>query len=235
MAFQDATNCCFNTKLWGSPESPEFWKVPTEKDRDGNTVISTLSFGNVRTRKAMDNLEHLIEICILQDLHQRWKECISNYRSAMKIVRSHDDLDDGDIIQFQRHVDEFYQDWIVLGLGKKGITNYMHLLGSGHVSELLFKWRNLYVHSQKWWEALNSLIKSVYFRRTNRGGGKGLKSKLYSVARWCQRKMLWASGYTFKHMEQEVQRNGWTVSDKFKNHTDGLPEEDLYDLSLIHI
>ena len=126
-------------------------------------------------------------------------------------------------------MDDFYQSWIKLSLGKRGVTNYIHLLGSGHISELLFKWRNLYAHSQQGWEALNSLVKSVYFRRSNRGGGRGLKSKLYAVARWSQRRMLWASGYTFKYMEAEVIRNKWNVFDAFKEHTVGLNDEELYE------
>eukprot|EP00978_Attheya_sp_CCMP212_P027273 scaffold91300_cov34-Attheya_sp.AAC.1 len=46
---------------------------------------------------------------------------------------------------------------------------------------------------------MNNLIKSFWFRRTGRGGaterGKGKKSKLRSVAKWMQRRMMWMGGY----------------------------------------
>ena len=226
--FKNEVNNCFNQQLWGTNDNPGFWDMPTEKDRDGNVVLSTLSFGNVRTRKAIDKVEKLIDVCLLENERSDWKSCIGKYRDAMVIARSHNDLSDDEIILFQRHIDDFYQQWIQVALGKKGITNYIHLLGSGHISEFLFRWRNLYAHSQQGWEALNSLVKSVYFRRTNRGGGKGKKSKLYAVARWCQRRMLWASGYTFEYMEAEVKKHGWTVTNVFTEHTDTLPEDDIY-------
>ena len=171
-----------------------------------------------------------MKICFQsENVQSEWCNCIGSYREAMVIARSHNDLSNDEICSFQKLIDNFYQSWIKLALGKRGMTNYIHLLGSGHISEFLFRWRNLYAHSQQGWEALNSLVKSVYFCRSSRGGGKGLKSKLYAVARWSQRRMLWASGYTFEYMESEVLRNKWTVSDAFKDHTDNLSDEDLYD------
>ena len=52
---------------------------------------------------------------------------------------------------------------------------------------------NLYEHSQQGWEGLNALLKSVFFRRTQRGGGRK-KSRLKPMARWIQRRMLWLIG-----------------------------------------
>ena len=43
------------------------------------------------------------------------------------------------------------------------------------------------------------MIKSFWFRRTGRGGStgarKGKKSKLNSVAKWLQRRMMWVGGW----------------------------------------
>ena len=227
--FEKEVNECFNKVLWGQQNKPALWKMPTEIDKDGNIVLSTLSFGNVRARNAMNDVDSLIDICILQNNRVNWKRCMSDYRDAMEIARSHQDLTDEDIIEFQKYTDDFYQQWLKLGLGKNAVTNYIHLLGSGHIAEFLFRWRNLYAHSQQGWEALNSLVRSVYFRRTNRGGGLGIKSKLYAIARWCQRRMLWASGYTYEYMESEVKKNGWTASHAYDEHLSTLPEEDIFD------
>jgi hypothetical protein len=83
--------------------------------------------------------------------------------------------------------------------GLEGVSNYIHLLGSGHISVYLHEWKNLYRHSQQGWEALNKLIKTFYYRRTQRGGaanqGKGRKSKLLPIARWLQRRAIWLAGY----------------------------------------
>ena len=226
--FTKEVNECFNRTLWGTPTDPGFWEMPTETDKDGNIVLSTLSFGNGRTRNAIQKIEALIDVCLLPGERQDWKVCIGDYRAAINIATRHDDLTDEEIHEFQRHADNFYQLWIKVALGKRGVTNYIHLLGSGHVAEFLFRWRNLYAHSQQGWEALNSLVKSVYRRHTNRGGGTGRKSKLYAVARWCQRRMLWSSGYTFEYMKEQVVKNNWTVSDVFEQHAVDLPDEDVY-------
>eukprot|EP00978_Attheya_sp_CCMP212_P018561 scaffold50946_cov66-Attheya_sp.AAC.1 len=145
---------------------------------------------NDHTVKAIDNMERLINLCIpAKEVKPRrkmlWESCIPKYRKAMLKLRQHADFTDEDIAEdiaeFQHDFDLFFQDWIGL-YGKNGLTNYMHLLSSGHISEYLYKWKNLYVHSQQGWESLNNQFKTMWFRRTGRGGaangGKGPKSKL---------------------------------------------------------
>jgi hypothetical protein len=73
---------------------------------------------------------------------------------------------------------------------REGCTNYTHMLGSGHVADMLFHHRNLYVFSNQGWEALNMLVKQVYFRRTARGGGRQASSRLLPIARWLQRRLV---------------------------------------------
>ena len=67
------------------------------------------------------------------------------------------------------------------------------MIGAGHFLYYLRKWRNLYRYSQHGWEALNSQIKTVYFRRTQHGGHKGgseFNSKVEPIARWVQRSLF---------------------------------------------
>ena len=96
---------------------------------------------------------------------------------------------------YEVHTDKFYQLWIDLH-GRHGMTNYIHMLGSGHMYEYMVRWGNLTKYSQQGWEALNSLIKVFFFKRTNKGGHKsggstGLKSKLVPIARLIQRRLFW--------------------------------------------
>eukprot|EP00978_Attheya_sp_CCMP212_P037724 scaffold180647_cov51-Attheya_sp.AAC.1 len=137
-----------------------------------------------------DNLlEELIEYCIPTEndttlpvephRKERWFHCIPKYRAAMLKLRQHKDFTDDDITTFQNDFDIYFQDWIGLH-GKNGVTNYIHMLSAG-------------------WESLNNLIKSFWFRCTGRGGatgaGKGQKSKLNSVAKWLQHRMMWVGGW----------------------------------------
>jgi hypothetical protein len=57
---------------------------------------------------------------------------------------------------FQTKIDEFFLQYIELsGAGKEEITNYIHMLGSGHISYFMKQHHNLYKFSQQGWESLN--------------------------------------------------------------------------------
>jgi hypothetical protein len=58
------------------------------------------------------------------------------------------------------------------------MTNYLDIIGSGHLTFFSAKYRNLYKYLQQGWESLNQLLKLYYFNNTNHGGtaGNGEKS-----------------------------------------------------------
>jgi len=107
---------------------------------------------------------------------------------------------------FQSHIDAFFILWVDI-TGHEGITNYIHMLAVGHISEYLVYWGNLYDHSQQGWEAFNSLIKTFFFRRTGRGGagnkGRGPKSRLRPIARWLSRRVVWMCGYDYSYIVEQ--------------------------------
>jgi hypothetical protein len=59
------------------------------------------------------------------------------------------------------------------GAGKEGITNYIHMLGRGHISYFMKQHRNLYKFSQQGWEGLNEKFKLIFFNHSQRGGNYG--------------------------------------------------------------
>jgi hypothetical protein len=109
---------------------------------------------------------------------------------------------DEEIDAFGTQCDDFFELWVDL-TGLEGMTNYIHMIGSGHMTYYLREWRNLYRYSQQGWETLNSLLKNIYFRRTQRGGHKGdgqsRNSKLPPIAKWMQRRLYFLSG-RYKHI-----------------------------------
>jgi len=163
--------------------------------------MNTPAFDNNRTRKSINNIDKLLPVCLCEaDDPNSWSTCIADYRAGFKILRQPDDYTDDDVKMFQRKMDDFFQSWIKIGNGAEGITNYIHMLSSGHIAEYMFHWRNLYMHSQQGWEALNALLKVFYFRRTMRGGGKCNKSRLVPIAEWFARRMVWFAGYEYDYM-----------------------------------
>jgi hypothetical protein len=67
------------------------------------------------------------------------------------------------------------------------MTNYFLMIGSSHMTYFLCEWRNHYQYMQMGWEALNSLIKNIYYRRTqwsgHTGDGTRKNSKLVPIAK----------------------------------------------------
>ena len=123
----------------------------------------------------------------------------------MEIARQKKDWNEpAEIAAFQLLVDGRFQDWVKLH-GKAAITNYVHMLASGHVGEYVFHWGNLYEHSQQGWEAFNALVKSFFFRRTAHGGGR-TKSRLRGIARWLQRRAIHVCGYDEPKIKEFIAR-----------------------------
>jgi len=103
---------------------------------------------------------------------------------------------DDNVDNFQCDVDLFFHEWLKL-VGMKGLTNYIFMLGSGHVSFYLHKWRNLYKYSQQGWETLNSMLNSFFFSHTQHGGyksGGGPTSKVDPITLWLQRLLPFCTG-----------------------------------------
>ena len=128
-------------------------------------------------------------------------ECLSDYVRILPLLCSHMDLSTDQLSEFQLNCDLFFVKWVELH-GVEGITNYIHMLGSGHVSEYMQHWGDLFQHSQQGWEAFNSLLKTFYFRRTQRGGytGSTTKTRLKPIAGWLQQRMVWMEGTPYSTM-----------------------------------
>jgi hypothetical protein len=84
------------------------------------------------------------------------------------------------------------------------------MIASGHIADYLYKWKNLYRFSQQGWEAMNSLIKTFFFRRTSHGGGvrgNSKKSRLIPIARWLQRRLIFLCRFSEEDIRQYAEEN----------------------------
>lgn len=187
-----------NESILGTVWDPAQWMCPYDfKEKK----LGPVKFENWRSRLVMENLDAVIEVS-MQDSSRKqdWFSLVPFYIAFMEQIRKKEDWNTHDEMKaFQKNIDEWFQLWIGLH-GANHVTNYMHLLSSGHLTEYVYQWGNLYEHSQQGWEAFNALIKSFFFRRTPRGGGRK-KSRLKPMARWLQRRMLWLCGATKESVE----------------------------------
>ena len=183
---------CMNETILGTVNSPAQWKCPYDYNEG---KLGSITLENWRVRRVMDQLELLVNLSI-PDVNRKtaWDRSLPKYRAVMLQARCKVDWNTPEnIAQFQLLVDEWFQDWIWLH-GQGGITNYIHMLSAGHIADYVFRWGNLYEHSQQGWESFNSLVKSFFFRRTGHGGGIN-RSRLRSIGRWLQRRAIWMCGY----------------------------------------
>ena len=146
------------------------WKLPM---KDGK--LEPVSLGNRSARKIVKNIDQLFDLVFERhppECQRRllFKDCITDkFQCVIESVRKRSDFSDDEIVALQRNIDLFYEAWYEL-CGKDGLTNYIHLLGSGHVMYYLKKYRNLYRFSNQAWERLNNRLKMFYLQKTQRGG-----------------------------------------------------------------
>jgi hypothetical protein len=231
-AYTAAVALSVNTEILGTEETPGAWVVPMSADKK---EVGIICMDNTRARKVVEKLELLLDISLPnseQTRRLKWTTAVNHYRLAMKGFRRKDDTPNVDVYAVQKNCDIFYSLWVDLW-GREGITNYIHMIGVGHMSDYLLSTGNLYKHSQQGWENLNHLMKTFLFRRTQRGGGgKGKKDRLLPVARWQQRRLLFACGYSLNDMAEVAAAYNEELKQPSRSHlpiNDASVADDDYD------
>ena len=54
----------------------------------------------------------------------------------MILLRKQEDLTNAEIASYQRHADKFFQAWVRHWQKEEGITNYINMIGSGHILQI---------------------------------------------------------------------------------------------------
>jgi hypothetical protein len=166
-----------NTKVLGTIRRPANWRLATRTDKDSRQVIKDQMIPNSHVRKFLKAHKFIIKLCLplVTDEPRRnaWDEPFLLWNDLMKVSRKRDYFEIDDIHNFQDQADKWFFKWHALH-GRDGMTNYIHMIASGHLAFYLKEWGNLWKYSQQGWQSLNSLMKSVYYRQTQRGrhGGK---------------------------------------------------------------
>jgi hypothetical protein len=158
-----------NTQVLGTQYRHSNWRLVLGRDKDNNMIIGDQAMPNTHARKFIDKFELLSSFC-LQDSEEdmaKWNAPIIVWRELMIMARQKEDFSDEEIEEFTDLCDDFYEKWLEVK-GRDGLTNYIHMVGSGHMSYYLRKWRNLYRYSQQGWESLNAQIKA-FFSQNSKG------------------------------------------------------------------
>ena len=135
--------------------------VSSDKESDLEARSSTAWYGKKVLKKLAD-LAQRIFLNEDQDRLMQWQQMLSKYLEVMKVTFRHEDFLEEEVEEFQVLVDDWSYHYVKLA-GLSGITNYMHLLGAGHLYFYLKKWGNLYRYQQWSWGMKNSVIASFLF------------------------------------------------------------------------
>jgi hypothetical protein len=196
--FLEAVRAAVNREIFGRSEmhaeDASGWKVPMTVEGK----LGEINLSNTQARDFLNNFDKLIDVCLEghanEDLVYEWKDMMVMYVTLLDQLESKEKFSFEDVCRFQRDADDFCSVYISL-TGRAGMTNYFHLLHSGHYSYFLRKYGNLYRYSQQGWENVNSVSKRTYHRNTARGGGPKGSSKLKPILYRLARGMLWRCGY----------------------------------------
>lgn len=186
-----------NTGVFGTEDSQSQWKLPVTNESE----LDQVSFTAWRVRKVLTKLSDLARVLLEEqspDRLVRWQQMLLKYVKAIRVAFQHEDFTDEEVEVFQDYIDEWYYEYIEL-VGLPGITNYMHLLGAGHLYHYIKRWGNLYRYQQQGWEMKNGMISAFVHRRTRRGGAGGKygdahTSRIVPVMQWYQRTIGWITG-----------------------------------------
>jgi hypothetical protein len=92
-------------------------------------------------------------------------------------------------------------------VGYDGCTNYMHMVGAGHVKFYLKKWRNLNRYSNQGWEYYNKMVTAFWHHQKTKGGSKNDRPQIRAIARWTLRLMLRKTGVAQKFFSEQEQED----------------------------
>jgi len=202
----------FRKRVLGTEGSPAHWSLPFEGRNDSEFKISPISGRNETIRTMINKVNVIIEAAIPPteaDLRAKLTLAVEKYKAASELLNKHYKLSRAEVEQFQDFVDDFFENWVDI-FSVDGLTNYIHLLGSGHMKYFLEKFGCLYLYSQQGWEALMGKVQAVLHLNTQRGGkGSGVgntKSYIYPVMLFILRDLLWKTGEA-QAFFQQCERN----------------------------
>jgi len=139
--FLKSLETVLQTAVSGTIPSPSHWRLKHSKDANGQIILDPIQVRNLIGLKMMKKVYIIVEVATADgDDYFRLKflVAVQAYKEGISLLTMHRDLNAEEQELFQDQIDVFYENWIEL-FGEEGITNYIHILGSGHMLYFLQK------------------------------------------------------------------------------------------------
>jgi hypothetical protein len=200
------------TQVLGTIMSLSNWKLRYTKNGNEPIIIENIQVRNQTGRAMLKNVDHMIETTISNDRKKNQLVlAVAKYTQGMSVLTIHQKLLLEEKEMFQDLMDEFFQLWVEL-FADEGITNYIHMLGSGHLLYFLERYDCLYMYWQQGWEALNNTVTAFIHQNSSRrgknSGENGDKTLIFLLVRYILHDLLWKTGEAdkfFRDLENNPQ------------------------------
>ena len=101
-----------------------------------------------------------------------FKQLFHQYSAMMKALNQKADFTDEQIVDVGRMIDTWGELYLKL-CGSSQVTNYIHVLIAGHITNFLRRYKNLDRYAKIDFEAFMGVMRAFIGRRENRGGHAG--------------------------------------------------------------
>ena len=206
----DLTNCIRGLGSLGAS-----WTHQWDENNHKKLKLIKLPLDQSKHIFAPSNLEGLncaVDIAVPaedKDKRTRWKSFFTSYVTAIDQLTRSVEYNDDDIVTLEKTIDECYSLWIAVA-GIKGVSNYFHYFGSGHIIWLIRRYGNLWRWRNEGVESENSVLSLRYNKFNNKAGhkasltGQELKCAEFEVLGcWMGRVSMWALGLADKLFQDE--------------------------------
>jgi hypothetical protein len=98
-------------------------------------------------KNQLEGLYKAVDIAVAdgqKDKRRAWKLFLESYVTAFDILTQSTDYTDETIDTLRTHMDKCYATWVYEVAGIRGVTNYFHYFGSGHIIWLIRRYGNLW-------------------------------------------------------------------------------------------
>jgi hypothetical protein len=144
-----------NTTAFGTAEEPGTYVLPVGSDGEMGEIKL-----NDKWAKYIEHfLDEILSLIITDqpDKLADWTSCVSKLSEMFKILGKRKYFTEPEIKDVQIKIDFGLKLW--LGIVKREVvTNYIHMLGAGHIAHFLTKYKNLYWYSNQGWKFQNKQV-----------------------------------------------------------------------------
>ena len=154
-------------------------------------------------------MAQIIAICFAGDARaDSVTAMVQSYERYLAILRKKEKLTDEQIDEADDLAQDAYH--LLLTVFPSGNSNYWHMIGSGHITWYLRKYKTLGRFQNQGFEHMNHLVKRFFLTRTQRGGRCGSSAtratRVEALGRWIQRRTMWLLGL---FRAEDVALHGW--------------------------